>query len=160
MKHSVKMGILAAAAALAAAGAASAQPAPPTPEQQAANQTETRQAVFKLLGWNMGPMSGMLRNQVPFDAAVVQTNAANIAGLGEMIPALFVPDTREFEVDTKALDSIWAGKDAFDAKAVALVTAANAAVAAAASGDAAATRAAIGAIGQACGSCHDDYRAD
>lgn len=160
MKKLAKMGLIGMVAATAVAATAVAQPAPPTPEQQAANATDTRQAVFLLLGWNMDPMAGMLRGNTEFDAAVVQANATNIAGLATMIPALFALDTREFDVDTKALDSVWGSKADFDAKAVALEEAANAAVEAAAGGDAAATRAAIGRIGQACGSCHDDFRAD
>jgi cytochrome c556 len=160
MKNLMKMGILGLAAAAAATTAVVAQPAPPTPEQQAANATVTRQAVFKLLGWNMDPMAGMLRGTVEFDAAVVQTNAHNIAGLAPMIPDLFANDTREFDVETKAQDRIWTSKADFDMKAAALAEAATAAAEAAAGGDAAATRAAIGRIGQACGSCHDDFRVD
>lgn len=160
MKNLVKMGMIGLAGALAAAAIAAAQPAPPTPEQQAASATETRQAVFLLLGWNMDPLTGMLRNTTPFDAAVVKNSASNIAALAPMIPGLFANDTREFDVETRALDSIWAGKDGFDAKAGELVTAAEAVVTAADGGDEAAIRAAVVAMGRTCGSCHDDYRAD
>lgn len=130
----------------------------PTPEEQAQNAVETRQAVYKLLGWNMGPMGGMLRNKVPFDAALVEQNAHRIASLAGMIPSLFEMDTREFDVETEALPRIWEGKDAFDGKAKDLVAAAEALATTAAGGDEGATRAAIAKVGQACGSCHDDYR--
>jgi cytochrome c556 len=120
----------------------------------------TRQSVFKLLSWNMGPLGGMVRGAAPFDAAVVSNNATNMANLAPMIPALFASDTHEFELETRALDGIWTSKDAFDAKAAELAAAATAVAAAADSGDEAATRAAIGAMGQVCGSCHDNYRAE
>ena len=104
----------------------------------------------------------MLRGNTEFNADVVKKNAANIAGLAPMIPALFANDTREFDVETRALDTIWTNKADFDSHAQQLVDAANAVVAAAeAGGDAAALRPLIGAMGgQACGGCHDAYRAD
>lgn len=143
-----------------AAGTAIAQDGP-TPEEQAQSAIETRQAVFKLLGWNMGPLGGMLRGNVDFDAAVVETNMSRIASLGPMIPDLFASDTSEFDsLETEALDNIWTNMDDFADKASALVDAANAAVETAAGGDDRATRQAIAAVGQACGSCHDDFRLD
>jgi cytochrome c556 len=159
MKNFAKVGT-ALAFSLAAAMAATAQPAPPSPEEQAANAIDLRQSALKLLGYNMGPMGGMLRGNVPFDAAVVQTNAGHIAALGEMIPDLFAADTSSFDLETEALDRIWGNKDAFDEKAMDLVTAANAAAEAAASGNESQTKAAMGRVGQACGACHDDYRED
>jgi cytochrome c556 len=142
------------------ATAAVAQPAPPTPEEQAAQAIALRQSVYKLLGWNMDPLSGMLRGTVPFDSAKVGAAAANIAGLAPMIPDLFVTDTSGFEVETAALDSIWTNKADFDAKAVELTEAAQAVVAAAGAGDDAATRAAVITMGRVCGSCHDDFRSN
>lgn len=159
MRTSLKAGAAALACALAATTAI-AQPAPPTPEQQAQASVDRRQALYKLLGWNMDPMGGMLRGNVTFDASVVAANSANIANLAAMIPDLFVADTREFDLETAALDRIWTTKDEFDAKAQALIEAANAAVEAAGAGNDGATRAAIGRVGQACGSCHDDFRAN
>ena len=158
MKHFIKVGT--AIACAFAATTAIAQDGP-TPEEQAAASVENRQAVFKLLSFNMGPLGGMLRGNVEFDATLVETNATHIADLGEMIPALFAADTTGVDgLDTKALDSIWGNMAGFEEKAEALVMAANAAAEAAAGGDRGATMQAVGGIGQACGSCHDDFRAD
>ena len=156
MRTIVKAGTALACALVATA--AVAQPTPPTPEQQAANAAELRQSVFKLLGWNMDPLAAMLRGQAPFDSAKVATAGANIAGLAPMIPDVFAQDTHEFDVETLALDSIWTNKSDFDAKAGELAEEANAMATAAAAGDDGATRAAIAAVGQVCGSCHDDFR--
>jgi cytochrome c556 len=153
-----KVGI-ALACALAAAPAV-AQPAPPTPEQQAQTAVDRRQSAFKLLGWNMDPLAGMLRGNVPFDAALVQANATNVANLSLMIAPLFESDTSAFDLETAALDRIWGSADEFAGKATALNEAATALVEAAGAGDDGATRAAIGRMGQACGSCHDDFRAN
>jgi cytochrome c556 len=65
---------------------------------------------------------------------------------------------RDQDVETRALDAVWADKADFDTKAAALVEAANATAAAAATGDQTATMAALGAMGQSCGGCHDTYR--
>ena len=159
MKRLLTIGL---AAAIAAASAATwAQNAgPPTPEQQAANATLTRQGLFKVMGSQMGPIGGMLRNQVPFDAAVIARNSARIEALADMIPELFALDTRKFTATkTAALDGIWNSQADFKVKADGLTKAASVLTAAAKSGDKAATLKAAGDVGKACGSCHDNYRA-
>ena len=132
----------------------------PTPAQQAAAATENRQAVFKLLGVNMGPIVGMARG-APFDAAVAERNATRMAALAPMIPELFAAmDTREFDVETEALPVIWDNPDDFAAKAAALEEAATAFAATAAGGDQAATLGGLRDLGGTCGNCHDSYRVD
>ncbi|MGE0623607.1 MAG: cytochrome c [Pseudomonadales bacterium] len=139
--------------------AASAQDAP-SPEDQAEMATENRQAVFKLLGVNMGPIVGMARG-APFDAAVAERNAKRIAVLATMIPERFAAmDTREFDVDTEALPVIWENPDDFATKAKALEDAANTFAALAAGGDQATTLGGLRAFGGTCGNCHDSYRED
>ena len=141
--------------------AASAQDAPPTPEQLAAAATETRQAVFKLLAFNLAPINGMARNTVEFDAALAERNARRVAALAPMIPELFsVNDTRNFPVTTEALPIIWDNMDDFRSKAAALEEAANTFAGIAAGGDRATTIAAIRAFCSTCGNCHREYRVD
>ena len=132
----------------------------PTPEQQAVTATENRQAVFKLLGVNIGPIVGMARG-APFDAAVAERNATRMAALAPMIPELFAAmDTREFDVETEALPVIWDNPDDFAAKAAALQEAATAFAATAAGGDQAETLGGLRNLGGTCGNCHDSYRVD
>lgn len=152
---------IAAASVLCAllATAASAEEGP-TPEQQAAMATENRQAVFKLLGVNIGPIVGMARG-APFDAAVAQRNATRMATLATMIPEMFAAmDTRAFTVETEALPVIWENPDDFAAKAAALQEAATVFAATAAGGDQAATLGGLRNLGGTCGNCHDSYRVD
>jgi cytochrome c556 len=133
----------------------------PTPAQQAAMAAENRQAVFKLLGVNMGPIVGMARGQVPFDAAVAERNARRMAALAPMIPELFAAmDTREFDVETEALPVIWEDPEGFAEKAAALEAEANTFADVAAGGDQAATLGGLRALGGTCGNCHDSYRVD
>jgi cytochrome c556 len=154
------LGIGVAAAVVAASSAAWAQGAPPSPEAQAKAAIETRQGLFKVMSGQFGPVGGMMRNQVPFDAAVVARNAARVETLAEIIPELFANDTRKFTATpTKALEGIWNSQADFKAKADALSKAAAAVAAAAKTGDKDATIKAAGDIGKACGACHDSYRA-
>ena len=133
----------------------------PTPQQLAENATETRQAVFKLLYFNLGPIVGMARGSVEFDAATAERNARRIASLAPMIPdVLAAMDTREFDVETEALPVIWDDLDGFAEKTQGLVDAANTFAGVAAGGDQAATLGGLRALGGACGNCHDNYRVD
>ena len=156
MKRLISIG-LAAALSVAAVHAAEG---PPSPEDQAKGQVETRQGLFKVIGFSNRPVGGMLRNQTPFDAAVAQKAAERVAELGAIIPDVFQADTRKFPaIKTTALDGIWASQADFKVKADELVKAATAMAAAAKTGDKDATLKAAAAVGKACGSCHDQYRA-
>lgn len=139
------------------AGAVGAQNAP-TPGERAQEAVDTRKAVFKLLKFNLVPLIGMARGQVEVDTAKVEKSAVNISQLGAMITATFQADTREFDLETEALDVIWEDMDGFEEKAADLVKRADELAKIAASGDKDATRKAIGATGQGCGGCHDNFR--
>lgn len=160
MKRFVKSSSLIALCALAPVAVVLAQDAgPPTPEQMADQAVLTRQGLFKVMSQYMAPVGGMLKNKVPFDAAVVTKSSTHMAELGGMIPDVFIPDTRnKATVKTKAQDGIWTNQADFKAKADDLVKAATALQAAAKGGDKDATLKAAGAVGKACGACHDNFR--
>jgi cytochrome c556 len=149
------------AAALAVGAAHAAAPAgPPSPEDAAKSQIETRQGLFKVVVATWGPVGGMMRNSVPFDAAQVSKAAARLAVLAPIAPELFVADTRKFtQFKSAALDGIWNSQADFKAKADDLAKAATELGAVAAKGDKVETLKAAAAVGKACGSCHDSYRA-
>lgn len=139
----------------------SAQQAEPTPEQIAAQATETRQGLFKVLAYNLGAISGMARGTVEFDAAIAERNANRIAALAPMIPEMFAAhDTRAFDVETEALPIIWDRMDEFQEKANNLVNGANTFAAIAKTGDRNAIIGGIRAFGGNCGNCHDTFRVD
>ena len=130
-----------------------------SPEERAAGATSTRQAVFKLLAFNIGPIGGMAREMVEFDAALAERNARRIAALAPMIPELFAAmDTREFDVETLALPLIWDNMGEFSDATDKLVVAATNFADIAAGGDQAATLGALASLGGACGDCHDRFR--
>jgi cytochrome c556 len=153
----VKLGA-AAVLALAPFAATLAQDAPASPEEQAQQAVDLRQSVFRLIGYNFNPIGGMLKNKVPFDAAVAQKSAQRIEMLAPMISEMFQTDTRKFQLKTKAREGIWANKSEFQTKNDDLVKAAAALSTAAKSGDKKATMQAAAAVGKACGGCHDNFR--
>ena len=119
-----------------------------------------RQSVFTLNLKNFSPLGDMARGRAPFDAEVVQKNSVHLQHLSAMVGDTFVTDTRGTGVDTDALDKIWEEPEAFSKKIAALKSATSALVEVASSGDEGMIKPAIGRVGKACGSCHDDYKVD
>jgi len=143
-----------ATALVAMAGAASAELTP----EQAERAVETRQSVLHLMGWNMGPLAGMARGRIDYDAELAETSATRMVALTGMMADAFAADTRGIDVTTEALDVIWEQPEEFAARIEATIEASKALLTS--TGDEAALREAVGNLGSTCGSCHDDFRAD
>jgi cytochrome c556 len=94
----------------------------------------------------------------PFDASVVLKEAPRVEMTSSMIPEVFQLDTHTFDVKTKARPEIWTKMPDFQQKAKDLNAAATELDAVAKTGDRAATLKAVEKVGQACKSCHDDYK--
>ena len=118
-----------------------------------------RQGVFQGLKWNIGPLAAMAKGEADFDAAEVELRAQRIASLSTTIVEGF-PEGSDMVAESDALPDIWEDKDDFMEKAVALGDAATELSTAAATLDAAELGPMVGAIGQACKACHDDFRAE
>lgn len=118
---------------------------------------DTRQGLLKVVVSYFGPIVGMAREQIPYDAEVVKNNAEKIATLLPMIHDVFRRDTSSFDLDTEALDDIWGDFDDFSAKATTATQRAQALAAAASENQGAAMKA-FGALGGSCKACHDNYR--
>ena len=150
--------IPAVAAVIFASATVFAQPA--ANEKHANWATKVRKANFALLGHNMGPIGGMLKGRVPFNAQVVADRATNINQLAKMIADTSKVDTSKFKVETEALDKIWTDKDNFAKKIQALIDASDKVSKIALTGSEDDVKKAMGAMGKSCGSCHDDYKKD
>ena len=121
---------------------------------------EYRQSLFQLLKSNMAPLGGMAKGALPYDASVMQTNSMRIEQLADMMTDYLKVDTRKFDVKTDAKDEIWENFSDVEKKIEALKTAAVNLQSVATSGSEDQYRAAIGDVGAACKSCHDDYKKD
>jgi len=161
MRPTVNFGVKLGAAtllALAPFSVSFAQDAPASPEETAQKAVELRQSLLRVVSFSWGPVGGMLKNKVPFDAALVGKESARLEQLAPMIPEVFNEDTRKFTLKTKAREGIWTNKADFQAKADDLVKASTALTAAAKGGDKKAVMQAAAAVGKACGACHDNFR--
>jgi len=160
MNRLTRIGTVAALAAVSTLAASQGAVTKAASQADADKAIHARQAIFEQIKDLNAPIAPMLRaNGPPVDTALVATNAAKIAELAAKIPPAFLVDTRGFTATkTRAVDLIWSSQADFKTNADALVTAANKAVEAGKSGDAAATKAALGVMGRACGTCHDSFR--
>ena len=115
-----------------------------------------RKALMKGNNDNAKLTVGMMRGQVPFDAAKVDAAFAQWADTAQKLPALF-PDSSKTGQETRAAPKIWANKKDFDEKAAAFdkVVAENRAKAKESPDG---LKAAIPMVGKACDNCHEDYR--
>ena len=112
-----------------------------------------RQALMKDNGAQATIGGQMAQGATPFDAAAAKAAMLKLAANAAEIPADFPAGSE----GGKALPAIWANFPDFEAKAMALKTAAEAAATAADQG-LEAFGPAFGAVGQSCGGCHQTYR--
>ncbi|HEX2242296.1 MAG TPA: cytochrome c [Gammaproteobacteria bacterium] len=92
------------------------------------------------------------------DYATVQTKAKEIMGTADKIPSLFPKGSDVGK--TKATPAIWEKSDEFAKAAKNLSKASSELASAAQSKDDAAVAAKFKAVGEACSSCHKEFRAD
>ena len=120
---------------------------------------EARHGFMKMLGINMGQLSGMAKGEIPYDEAAASRAATNIVALTQYdAPALFVEGTSSEENDdSDALPAIWENPDDFRAKFAALAEAVAGSPDAVKGGQEN-LGPALQKIGGACKACHDDYR--
>jgi len=143
---------------IAAAALLLTAPAVALDAEQAEKATETRQAVLKIVGWNITPMGAMARDLIPWDDELFARNAQRIAWMTTMIPDAFRADTRAHQLETEALPVIWENFSRFEELAGNARRSAERLVEVANSGDKDAARQAIAALTDDCRACHNDFR--
>jgi cytochrome c556 len=117
-----------------------------------------RQAVMTLQGKYFGPMAGMAAGKVPYNADTVAFNSAMLDALSRMPWDNFPESTKDVTVKTAALPAIWSEPAKFKDAQENLQKQVQALVAVSRGGDEGAQTAAIGAVGKACGACHQNFR--
>jgi len=117
-----------------------------------------RQSYFTLIAMNFGPMTAMVKGDMPWDDAKMLALAEDFAAVASVdVARAFGPGTDKGT--TRAKPEIWENTDDFLEKYAALQSAAEGLLAAAQSGDRAAIGGAIKDTGGACKACHDEYKA-
>jgi cytochrome c556 len=150
MENPMKMSLLAAGLAVAlVSGSALAQMKPEVMVKQ-------RQAVMTLQGKYFGPMAGMAQGRIPYDAKIMQRNAGFLDNLSRMPWDGFADSTKDAK--SAALPAVWTDAAKFAEAADRLQNEAYKLYAVSRSGDEAAVKAQVGAVGKACGGCHESFR--
>ena len=115
-----------------------------------------RQSVMTLQGKYFGPMAGMAQGKIPYDAKIIQRNAAFLEALSQMPWDGFNENTKG--VKSGALPVIWDKPSEFKQAQERLQNETAKLAQVSKSGDEAAVKAQIGATGKACGGCHETFR--
>lgn len=160
MTHAVSISrTITAAIALAFLAAPMAAQSDQAPKSKAQRTIEYRQAALTLLGWNIVPVAGMVKGEIPWDQKALEMHAMRLAQVAPMIAEGFPADSQS-GAPTDAKPEIWKNMDDFEAKARDLEVAAAKFAETAKGGDRKAIAAGLGEVGGTCKACHDKYRAD
>ncbi|MBK8325215.1 MAG: cytochrome c [Betaproteobacteria bacterium] len=116
-----------------------------------------RQSVMNVMGRALGPLGAMAQGKAPFNAAVAQKNAMLVDTLLSLPFNAYGPGTDK-GAPTKADPKIWSDAARFKQSSEVAQKAAAQLLAASNAGDEARFKAAVGEVGKACKSCHDDFR--
>jgi cytochrome c556 len=135
--------------------AAGAAPAGPTPAERA---IEYRQAVYKVVAGNFGPLSQVAQGKAEFKAESAVKQATRLSQIATFIGDAY-PDISK-EGKTRALPAIWSNRKEFDQIAADLAThtktLAEVVENSSSAGDE--LKAAVAAVGNDCKACHDKFR--
>ena len=120
----------------------------------------TRQGYMKLVVWEAGPLFGMAKGEVAYDADAATTHAANLKTISQYpVTELFLAGTSMADRPgaTRAKADIWQDRARFEA-AFDDWQAAVAALAEVAGDGQPALAAAVGDLGKTCGGCHKPFK--
>lgn len=115
-----------------------------------------RQSAMALQGNHLGRVFAMANGRVPFDAKVAAEQIEIIAMLNKLQFAAFIDGTDKG--DTRSRPEIWTQKDKFNAAVTKSEEDIAKLVAAGKTGNFDQIKAAVGAVGQSCKGCHDEFR--
>jgi len=123
---------------------------------------ETRRGFMKIVGWEAGPLFGMAKGDMAYDAKAALRHADNLKIISQYpVGGLFLPGTSKDDRPgkTRSLAKIWGDMDGFG-KALNDWKAAVAALQDKVGNGQGELAAAVGALGKSCGGCHKPYRAE
>ncbi len=116
-----------------------------------------RQSLFALMGANFGPMTSMIKGEMPWDDAAFQSYANELAVVSTLDMMRGFPPGSEVG-QTRARPAIWKNMADFQSKADALRVEAEKLALVASTGDKRAILQQFQKTGGTCKACHDDYK--
>jgi cytochrome c556 len=148
--------VLSAASAVAQTPPASGPaPAGPTPAERA---IEYRQAVYKIVAGNFGPLSQVAQGKAEFKSENATRQAARLAQIATFVGDAYPEISKEGK--TRALPAIWSNRKEFD-QIVADFAAHTKTLAEVVENSSSAgeeLKTAVAAVGNDCKACHDKFR--
>jgi cytochrome c556 len=141
--------LFAAAAALATAGVQAADPVE--------KAVDYRQALMNVYAWNITSMRDMVKEKVPFDAALFARHAKDLAAAAQLETMAAFPED-SINDNSDATDVIWLDWETFQKRHQALREQSAKLAEAAAAGDEEAMKAQFGETAKTCKGCHDDFK--
>ena len=117
-----------------------------------------RLGVFRTMAWSFGPMVAMVKNKMPYDAALFTQHAERVAFLSHLPLEGFIPDSRIG--DTTAKPEVWTERAEFEAQMDSMIMEAEKLFEVSKAGGLDAIRPQFGALGKSCKTCHDDFRTE
>lgn len=117
-----------------------------------------RQSYFALLGANFGPIGAMVKGEMPWNQEQMQGFTNDFVAVTTLNILRGFPEGSE-QGTTRAKPEIWDNQDDFAGKFDDLKAEAAALQTTVAGGDRGAIAQQVGAVGQACKACHDEYKA-
>lgn len=126
-------------------------------EKALEDAVKARHAQMEVVAYHMGVLGATAKGEMPYDSAMVDAAAQNIAAMAGLSRAtLWLEGTEQgFVEGSRAKTEIWNDAAGFGTKFEDLKTASMALVGAP---DAAAVGAGMGPLGEACKACHETYR--
>ena len=127
----------------------------PTPAEKA---IEYRQAVFKIVAGNFGPLAQNAQGKLELQPGAARKHAERLASIADFARDAFPDISREGK--TKAKPEIWSDRAEFERLLTEFNTAARSLAAVTSKADASPEdfKAAVGAVGNTCKGCHDKFR--
>ena len=119
-------------------------------------QVKLRKSAYALMNYNFATLDAMADGKRAYDKEAAGKAADWVANLSE-VPRHFFGEGTDKVGETRARPEIWQKRADFDAKMDKMVSEAKK-LPQAARTDLASLRKAVETTGDACGSCHDDYR--
>ncbi len=123
------------------------------------NVVEYRHTAMEGLSKHMKASAMIAKSEVSRPGDLVM-HAEGVLAYAKLIKELFPEGTGPDKVKSESLATVWTERAKFDKAADDLVVKAGAWVTAAKGGDMAQTMGAMGAVGKACGACHDDFKVE
>ena len=125
--------------------------------QKPEDAVKYRKAAFTVMGTHFGRLGAMAQGRMPFDGAVAAANAEVVMNMSKLPYAGFVEGTSGTEKG-QPNGKVWSERAKFDEAAKKMQDEVVKLVAASKTNNLDQLKTAVGAVGDSCIACHDNYR--